>query len=75
MGSIECFSFFGLYIRLLNQPAEYLPPFNKALRDVVLTVRDITKHKVDDMLFYIGFVGSFGDQRIFLFCINRFYIF
>ncbi|KTW32404.1 MCM DNA helicase complex subunit MCM3 [Pneumocystis jirovecii RU7] len=49
---------------LLNQPAEYLPPFNKALRDVVLTVRDITKHKVDDMLFYIGFVGSFGDQHV-----------
>ncbi|KAG5513948.1 hypothetical protein PMAC_000570 [Pneumocystis sp. 'macacae'] len=63
MGNIEFF-FFNLYIRLLNEPAEYLPPFNKALHDVVLTIRDIEKHKIDDMLFYIGFIGSFGDQHI-----------
>ncbi|EMR08884.1 hypothetical protein PNEG_02668 [Pneumocystis murina B123] len=49
---------------LLNEPSEYLPPFNKALKDVVLTIRDINKHKVDDVLFYIGLIGSFGDQHI-----------
>lgn len=52
---------------LLNEPSEYLPPFNKALKDVVLTLRNIHKHKVDDVLFYIGLIGSFGDQRIFFF--------
>ncbi|KAG4305372.1 hypothetical protein PORY_000928 [Pneumocystis oryctolagi] len=49
---------------LLNEPAEYLPPFNKALHDVILTIKDITKHKVDDSPFYIGLIGSFGDQHI-----------
>ncbi|KTW31417.1 hypothetical protein T552_00061 [Pneumocystis carinii B80] len=49
---------------LLNEPSEYLPPFNKALKDVVLTIRDINKHKVDDVLFYVGLIGSFGDQHL-----------
>jgi DNA replication licensing factor MCM3 len=45
-------------------PAEYLPAFDKALKNVVLTLRDPSRHKIDDKPFYVAFAGSFGENHV-----------
>ncbi|BFZ61457.1 MCM DNA helicase complex subunit [Saitoella coloradoensis] len=50
---------------ILNQPSDYLPAFDMALKDVVNTVQDPTRHKVTvDTVFYVAFRGSFGDHHV-----------
>ncbi|KAJ3019563.1 MCM DNA helicase complex subunit [Thoreauomyces humboldtii] len=49
---------------LLKTPMDYLPPFDKALKDIVLTLQDPTKPKLDDEMFYVGLDGSFGDHNV-----------
>lgn len=45
-------------------PGDYLPAFDKALKNVVLTLRDPTRHKIDDLPFYVAFSGSFGENHV-----------
>jgi len=50
---------------VLNSPAEFMPSFDRALREVVLAVRDPSRHTVDDdIIFYVALTGSFGDHHV-----------
>ena len=49
---------------ILTTPGEYLPAFEKALKNVVLTLRDPAQHKIDDLPFYVAFSGSFGENHV-----------
>ncbi|KAJ3160151.1 MCM DNA helicase complex subunit [Geranomyces michiganensis] len=49
---------------LLEVPMDFLPPFDKALKDIVLSLQNPTKEKLDDEMFYIGLDGSFGDHNV-----------
>lgn len=48
---------------LLNNPNEYLPAFNKALKDIVETMADRNIHDLDSP-YYVGFRGSFGSHHV-----------
>lgn len=45
-------------------PGDYLAAFDKALKNVVLTLRDPLRHKIDDLPFYVAFSGSFGENHV-----------
>lgn len=45
-------------------PGDYLAAFDKALKNVVLTLRDPMRHKIDDLPFYVAFQGSFGENHV-----------
>ncbi|TPX72782.1 hypothetical protein SpCBS45565_g00095 [Spizellomyces sp. 'palustris'] len=49
---------------LLRAPMDYLPPFDKALKDIVLSLQTPAKEKLDDECFYIGLEGSFGEYQV-----------
>ncbi|OLL24945.1 DNA replication licensing factor mcm3 isoform A [Neolecta irregularis DAH-3] len=50
---------------LLNEPMEYLPAFDKALKDVIDTVRDAAAHpNIGEMPYYIALKGSFGSHHV-----------
>ncbi|KAJ3128223.1 MCM DNA helicase complex subunit [Nowakowskiella sp. JEL0407] len=53
---------------LLNSPAEFLPAFDKALKEHVLVYQRENAlkftRKLDDLDFYVAFDGSFGDNFI-----------
>ncbi|CAG8438055.1 14721_t:CDS:10 [Acaulospora morrowiae] len=45
--------------RLLDLPNEWIPPFEKALKEVAINIQDPTKHNVEDQRLYVGFTGNF----------------
>ncbi|TPX38673.1 hypothetical protein SeMB42_g06603 [Synchytrium endobioticum] len=50
---------------LLLAPQDYLPPFDKALKDVVLAMHNPARDgKVIDNTYHVGFEGSFGDHLL-----------
>lgn len=50
---------------LLKEPNDYLPAFDHALKEVVLSVHDPSKHaQVKDAAFYVGLKGSLGDHHV-----------
>ncbi|KAK9449132.1 MCM2/3/5 family-domain-containing protein [Limtongia smithiae] len=50
---------------ILNNPSEYLPAVDSALKEVVMAVVDRTRHTVEDGdVFYVAFRGSFGDHAV-----------
>lgn len=50
---------------ILDEPNEYIPAFEEALRDRILTLADPIKHaQIHDKPFYIGLRGSFGDHHV-----------
>ncbi|KAI9006164.1 MCM2/3/5 family-domain-containing protein [Gaertneriomyces semiglobifer] len=49
---------------LLESPMDYLPPFDKALKETVLTLQNPLTEKLDDEIFYVGLEGSFGNNFI-----------
>lgn len=53
---------------LLEQPVDYLPACERALRDTVLTVYDPADNRFepldDNQQFYIGFTGALGDHQV-----------
>ena len=52
---------------LLNEPSSYMPAFDAALQDVVMSVYDPIKHAfaaARDARFHIGLRGSFGDHHV-----------
>lgn len=52
-------------ISVLNEPTDFLPPFDRALKETALALRG-TQHTYinDDTVFYVGFKGSFGDNHV-----------
>ncbi|KXS17884.1 MCM-domain-containing protein [Gonapodya prolifera JEL478] len=52
------------YDGLLQKPGEYLPPFDRALKEVALSLHNPLKERIDDKNFYIGLDGSFGDYQL-----------
>ncbi|ORZ23446.1 MCM2/3/5 family-domain-containing protein [Absidia repens] len=49
---------------IINNPNEFLPAFDKALKELVLVEHDPLKHDIKDLPFYVGFRGSFGDNHV-----------
>ncbi|KAJ3131230.1 MCM DNA helicase complex subunit [Geranomyces variabilis] len=49
---------------LLEVPMDFLPPFDQALKDIVLSLQNPSKEKLDDEVFHIGLDGSFGDHNV-----------
>jgi DNA replication licensing factor MCM3 len=50
---------------LLKEPLSFLPAFDLALRDVVVSIADIAKYPgAKDAVYYIGLRGSFGDHHV-----------
>ncbi|BFZ57212.1 MCM DNA helicase complex subunit [Savitreella phatthalungensis] len=49
---------------ILDSPADWVPPFDKALKNVALALRDPARHKIDDKPFYVAFAGSFGGNHV-----------
>jgi DNA replication licensing factor MCM3 len=49
---------------LLEEPNEYIPAFESALRTLVHSVADRLKDDIADKQFYIGLRGSFGDHHV-----------
>ncbi|KAH3673490.1 hypothetical protein WICMUC_003596 [Wickerhamomyces mucosus] len=53
---------------LLNEPSEYLPAFEKALRDNIIAIYDPNNQAFqpinDQDLFHISFKGSFGNHSV-----------
>lgn len=56
--------FYFLLFRIINQPNEYLPAFDEALKELVKIDSDPSKHDIADTPFYIGLRGSFGDNHV-----------
>lgn len=53
------------YCRLLKDPLNYLPAFDHALKEVVMSVHDPAKHtNVETTIYYIALRGSFGDHHV-----------
>lgn len=51
--------------RLLKDPLNYLPAFDHALKEVVMSVHDPAKHtNVESTIYYIALRGSFGDHHV-----------
>ncbi|KAI9204443.1 MCM2/3/5 family-domain-containing protein [Polychytrium aggregatum] len=49
---------------LLSAPMDYLPPFDKALKDVVLSLSAGQPGKYTNQSFSVGLEGSFGDNLV-----------
>ncbi|KAJ1569323.1 MCM DNA helicase complex subunit, partial [Nowakowskiella sp. JEL0078] len=53
---------------ILNSPTDYLPAFDKALKDVILAHQQQNVHKftkkLNDLDFYVAFDGSYGENFI-----------
>ncbi|CAG8593844.1 5274_t:CDS:10 [Acaulospora colombiana] len=45
--------------KLLDLPNEWIPPFEKALKEVAINIQDPVKHNVEDQRLYVGFTGNF----------------
>ena len=58
---------------LLESPMEFLPPFDKALRDIVSTLANPLKAAIQDPV-YIGLKGSFGENQVQAGNLNALYI-
>jgi DNA replication licensing factor MCM3 len=43
---------------------DFLPPFDKALKDICLTLQNPLKERIDDKPFYIGLEGAFGEHQV-----------
>jgi len=51
-------------VGLLNEPNEYLPAFDAALKGLVDQVHDPVKDDIVGKTYYIGLRGSFGDHHV-----------
>ncbi|KAK7041922.1 MCM DNA helicase complex subunit [Paramarasmius palmivorus] len=49
---------------LLKQPSDFVPPIEDALRNIIETVKDASKHDTESKTYHIGFSGSFGDHHV-----------
>lgn len=50
---------------LLRRPLDYLPAFDHALKEVVVSVQDPTRDgNLSDTAFFVGLRGSFGDHHV-----------
>ncbi|RHZ61898.1 hypothetical protein Glove_345g64 [Diversispora epigaea] len=44
---------------LLDYPNEWIPAFEKALKEIAIIIHDPTKHNLEDENLYVGFSGNF----------------
>lgn len=51
-------------VGLLNEPNEYLPAFDAALKGLVEQIHEPNKHEIQGKTYYIGLRGSFGDHHV-----------
>ena len=58
---------------LLESPMEFLPPFDKALRDIVSTLANPFKAVIQEPV-YVGLYGSFGENQVKATDLNALYI-
>lgn len=58
---------------LLESPMEFLPPFDKALRDIVSTLSNPLKGGLQEPV-YVGLYGSFGENQVKASELNSLYI-
>jgi DNA replication licensing factor MCM3 len=49
---------------MMKSPAEYLPAFDHALREVLLNVDHPDKDELDIQQCFVGYSGSFGDLSV-----------
>ncbi|KAI9011875.1 MCM2/3/5 family-domain-containing protein [Phycomyces nitens] len=49
---------------LLNNPNEWLPAFDKALKNIVMSISDPKLFDFTDIQFNVGLKGSFGDNQV-----------
>ncbi len=49
---------------MLKTPSDFLPAFEKALKDVALSMHNPALGRIDDEAFHIGLEGSFGDNQL-----------
>lgn len=50
---------------VLKHPLDYLPAFDHALKEVVVSVQDPARDgNLTDTAFYVGLRGSFGDHHV-----------
>lgn len=50
---------------VLRDPLNYLPAFDHALKEVVISVQDIGRDgNLQEAIFYVGLRGSFGDHHV-----------
>ncbi|KAG0170787.1 MCM DNA helicase complex subunit [Apophysomyces sp. BC1034] len=54
----------GYTEEVMNNPGEWLPAFDKALKDIVKTMADSTMTELEELPFYVGLRGSFGDHQV-----------
>ncbi|KAJ3340489.1 MCM DNA helicase complex subunit [Gonapodya sp. JEL0774] len=52
------------YDGILQKPAEYIPAFDRALKEVALSLHNPLKERIDDKNFYVGIDGSFGENQL-----------
>ncbi|KAF7723670.1 MCM DNA helicase complex subunit [Apophysomyces ossiformis] len=48
---------------LINNPGEWMPAFDKALKEIAKTVSD-HPNELEEVPFYVGLRGSFGDHQV-----------
>lgn len=58
---------------LLESPMEFLPPFDKALKDIVSTLSNPLKGEMQEPV-YVGLYGSFGENQVKASDLNSIYI-
>jgi len=50
---------------VLNEPTDFLPPFDRALKETAMAFRTHQHAYInEDTVFYVGFKGSFGDHHV-----------
>lgn len=55
----------NFFYSLVNNPGEYLPALDKALRNIVEQLHDPLRHAdLDQQPFYVGLRGSLGDNHV-----------
>jgi DNA replication licensing factor MCM3 len=48
---------------VLGSPIDFVPPFEKALKDIILTLHP-DPLSIEQDVFHVGFQGSFGDYAV-----------
>lgn len=49
---------------IINNPNDFLPAFDAALKELVMVEHSPEKHDIKDLPFYVGLRGSFGDNHV-----------
>ncbi|CAG8542353.1 5230_t:CDS:10, partial [Ambispora leptoticha] len=50
-------------VGIKESPNEYIPPFEKAFKDLMVKKHNVNLPNAEEQQFYVGFKGSFGDHH------------